>query len=129
MCVHLGTRRSQVSLGNALLAKFHFGGTEPRKVAQLRGNVRSQVKLGNEENSGTRSPKLDALSIAPHTNTGAHERLDTVLPYSDSARQPMTNQFSMQSPMPTAPAMWLIAFARGENVVGIFVNAKRNGHP
>ena len=44
---HATAPRSQVALGNALLAKFHFDGAEPDE-AQLRGKLRFQVKLGNE---------------------------------------------------------------------------------
>lgn len=41
---------SKLPLGIPLLAKFHVGGAEPDE-AQLRGNARSQVELGNEQAS------------------------------------------------------------------------------
>ena len=47
MCVQPCAPRSQVSLGNAQLAKFHFGGAEPDE-AQLREKARFQVELGSE---------------------------------------------------------------------------------
>ena len=39
--------RAQVPLGNALLAKLHFGDAKPGE-APLRGNARAEVELGHE---------------------------------------------------------------------------------